>query len=310
MKDFKNYRFRASQISKIMGGTIGLADIQYNKMVEYNQRQLDAFEGKAKPLTERMEMELKDLISAHENKELPKGMQTELRKIYRAEKYNRNFVFTNKYVQKGIQQEEEAITTYQMYRNQNGIPTLFSKNTIRLENEWISGEPDISDNKDIFKCKEGFDTKCSWSLESFPFIDDELDFGYECQNQSYMWLTGAEKWTTAYLLVNATEHQVNAEKMKFFYAYGMPQDANDKYYDEYIDKCKDVEKMMIFDYDRFVKSNPGHIMEISKDEWFGEGYDIPLEDRVVEKVSIYNPELIKEMKERILLARDYLKTLK
>ncbi len=314
--DFSKYEFRCSQLSKITGGVVGITEKQRNRMVDLQLRKMNAATGKKdesgktiKPLTANMEQELTEIIEANKDNTLPKTMQSELRKIFRMEKYSRNFPFTNQYIQKGIQQEEEAITVYQAYRNQNGIRTLFSKNTVRLSNGWVSGEPDLSNNKDIRKCTEGFDTKCSWSLQTFAFKEDELDPAYETQNQGYMWLTGAEKWTTAYILVNATEHQVHNEKMKWFYALQCPADADDKYWDDYVQKCREVEKMMIYDYDRFVHNNPHHNMEITKDEWFGEGYDIPLQERVVEKNSVFNPELIDFYKERIELGREYMQKL-
>lgn len=316
MKDFSKYEFRCSQLSKITGGTIGLTENKMNELKALQLRKMDAATGVEdengkliKPLTPIMEAKLKELAEVNANKELPKTMQSELRKIFRMEKYNRNFPFTNQYIQKGIQQEEEAITLYQNYRNAKGIRTLFSKNDQRLKNGWISGEWDLPNLNDIKIGKEGFDTKCSWSLQTFPFAEDELDIAYETQNQGYMWLTGAEKWTTAYVLVNATEHQVHNEKLKWFYALQMPADADDQYWDDYIEKCRDVEKMMIYDYDRFTKNNPGHNLEITKEEWYGEGYDIPLEERVIEKTSEFDPKLIEFYKERIEIAREYLKKL-
>ena len=122
-------------------------------------------------------------------------------------------------------------------------------------------------------------------------------------------LTGAEKWTTVYCLVNGTEHLVNNEKQKHFYALNMPGNADDKYYDEYVNKCRDVEKMMIFDYERFIKVNPFHNMEISKDEWYGEGFDIPLKDRVLEKTVYRDETFLKELKERVVIGRKYLNSL-
>lgn len=314
--NLSEYEFRCSQLSKITGGTIGITENESKDLVSLSMRKMRSATGEKdaagkiiKPLTDKMEEKLIELVAKKKDKTIPKTMQSELRKIFRMEKYNRNFPFTNQYIQKGIQQEEEAITVYQDYRNKKGIRTLFSKNTVRLRNGWVSGEPDLLDNKDIKKCKEGFDTKCSWSLQTFPFKEDELDSTYETQNQGYMWLTGAEKWTTAYILVNATEHQIHNEKMKWFYSLQCPADADDKYWEDYVEKCREVEKMMIYDYERFMHNNPNHQMEITKDEWFGEGYDIPLEERIVEKQSTFNPELIEFYKERIQIGREYLKKL-
>ena len=115
MIDFSTYQFRASQCHFLMVGTIGLTDKQKAEMSDLIARKkasergdLDEKGKPVKPLTPNMEDKLKELTLANEDKSLPKTMQNELRKIHRAEMFNRNFLFTNKYVQ-----EEEAITLFQ-----------------------------------------------------------------------------------------------------------------------------------------------------------------------------------------------------
>lgn len=315
--DFSQYRFRASQSSLLATGTIGLTDNQKQELSDLIDRKNKAEQGYERPLTAKMKDRVNELEAKAKNVELPKTMQTELRKIHRAEKFNRNFVFTNKYVQKGIKQEEEGVSVFQQYRNQVlNIKTLFltnSKVKIRLYNDFFTGEPDLVDTNDFKNCKEGFDIKCPWSLESMPFEDDPLDNSYYWQNQVYMNLTGAEVWHTVSTLVNASEEMLHKEKLKWYYALETgkhtPDSPDSPYYDEYISKCKDVERMMIFDYEKFTKDN-NHILEHSKDEWFGEGYDIPLEDRVVIKTVERDDKAIEFLKERVILAREYLKNLK
>lgn len=314
--DFSNYKFRASQVHLLMTGTIGLTDKKEERRLELITRKNGAemqekdSNGKTiKPLTPNMENELKELETAKNDQSLPKTMQNELRKIWRAEKYKRNFIFTNKYVQKGILQEEEAITLFQEYRNKVlGEKTFFTKNTERLENDFFSGEWDLPTLPEIQKNGIGFDIKNSWSLDTFPFAEDELDSNYYWQNQVYMDLTGAEKWQTVYCLVNGTEHLVNNEKQKHFYALNMPNEEDDLY-QELIKKQRDIEKMMIYDYDRFVTVNPFHVMEISKKEWFANGYDIPLKDKVLIKEVSKDEDSLNELKNRINIARKYLNSL-
>lgn len=318
--DFSNYRFRASQTYKLMTGTIGLTDIQKEELVGYVSRKTSASmgekdeNGKAiKPLTARQEILMQELSQKNKDKELPKTMQTELRKIFRSEKYKRNFIFTNKYIQKGLQEEEAAISLYQKYRELKGHKGLLIKNKERFFGEYLEGEPDLFDHPIPEKRKEGFDTKCSWDLDTFPFIEDGLDDQYECQNQTYMHITGLKKWTTVYCLVNASEDAVHKEKQKHYFALKhkgtFPDEEGSKYYDEYIKKCHEIERKMIFDYELFVETNPYHQLTIGKDEWFGEGYDIPIEERVLEFVSIYKPEMINELISRVKIGRDYLKKL-
>lgn len=316
--DFSKYEFRSSQVSKISGGSlepvgdikIEIKDLLEEKLtgINKNGNKTKWTETKIKRLETLQEKEKSPLVC--NGFILPKTMANELIKLHREEKYKRNFIFTNQYLQKGIKQEEEAITLYQIYKNIIGQRTLFTKNKKRLHNGWVSGEPDLGPyGVPLLEWKEGFDTKCSWNLQTFPLADEPLDQTYEDQNQSYMWLTGAEKWTTAYCLVNATEHQVNNEKLKWYYALEMPNDADDKYWEDYQQKKREVELMMIYDYERFVDLYPGHDMEISKDEWFGEGYDIPVEDRVIEKFSERDDSRIKHFKDRIGISREFMSKL-
>jgi len=322
MNDFSEYKFRASQAFKLNTGTIGLTESKKAKLSTLLKRRAGFEEGLSdengkpyKKLTANMELELDDLLEEQKNPQLPKTMIAELRKIHRAEKYNRNFVFTNKYVQKGLAQEEEAITTYQKWiKEVKGINRLFSKNTERHFGKYFQGEPDIKPFELDEETYCGVDTKCSWSLDTFPFDGDPLIDQYECQNQVYMALTNSQMWVTAYVLVNATELLVQREKEKWAYALAtdgmlpndMPEHPN---YDEFISKCKDVEKMLIFDFDRFVNNNPAHLLEYTRKEWMEEGNDIPLEDRVIEKVSYKDDSFIAKLEHRAKLGREYLNSL-
>ena len=310
--NWNKYEFRCSQLHKIMTGTIPqkenftkeIQDLEFERDRGINKN------GNKVKWTNTKQEKLKSL-KTKQNKPwhelLPQTMKTELRKIHRMEKYNRTFTITNKFMQKGIAQEEEAITALQTYRKDVlGIMTYFTKNKKRKHNGFISGECDLTDTNNFDDCKEGFDINCSWELDTFPYKNDPLDFNYELQNQGYMWLSGAEKWTTCYVLVNITEDLLHKEKMKWFYAMGSPMNEDDANYYNYTQKAKELEIQLIFDYDRFVERNPFHNMEIKKEEWV---YDIPLKDRVVEKVSYYNQDTIEKIKERIEISRKYLKYL-
>jgi len=310
--DWSNYKFRASQVHKLMTGSLPDKNEFNSRILQLkNERDLlvNANGNKVK-WTENKSDELAKLLVKKNTPYfdlLPQTMKSELRKIHRAETFNRNFSFTNKYVQKGLEQEEEAISVYQRYRKEvQGINGFFVNNKKRLSNEYTSGEADLTDTNDFENCNEGFDTKCSWELETFPFSGDKLDSSYECQNQVYMWLSGAKKWRTTYVLVNVTEDLLHKEKMKWFYALNQPQDSDDKNYDVFVEKAKELEIRLIFNYAEFVKANAGHQMEITKTEWRENNYDIPLDRRVVEKESFYNQFFIDDLIDRINVSREYL----
>lgn len=88
----------------------------------------------------------------------------------------------SKYLDKGNLLEDEAIKAV-------GLITARQpkKHKGRMANEWISGECDFISPS----CIE--DTKCSWSIDTFPFFQEDAEkdvkkAGYDWQGQGYMWL--------------------------------------------------------------------------------------------------------------------------
>jgi hypothetical protein len=311
MKDtLKNWLCRSSQSSKIMTGTIPNKE-DFNKKISELESERDTLvnvNGNRVKWTDNKKEELSKLIKKRDTplfKLMPKTFTSELRKIYRQESHDRVFNFINKYTVKGIRQEEESITTYMMYLNSIGTRILFTKNEERFSNDFISGTPDLMPQV-IDGKKVGFDVKSSWDLDTFPFKEDDLIDSYYWQNQCYMWLTDADEWRTAHCLVNLHEHGLNNEKNKYFYAYDIPQTPDDEYYDELIKQYRILERRYIFDYDRFVSVYPHHNMEISRQEWKDNNWDIPLEKRVIEKTVVRSEDSINKLKERIELGREYL----
>lgn len=308
--DFSDYNFRASLSYFLAVGTIGVTDDQENeiKLLEKERDTGINVNGNKCKWTDAKKEKLKKLVYSKENPSLPKTIETELRKIYRSEKYNRKFLFTNKYIKKGISQEEESFTTYQNWLKEvKGIKTFLKNNKERIEDDFFTGETDS--HKEFHNTFDyGFDIKTSWSLETFPFKEDDLESRYQWQDLVYMHLNKIKKWKTVYVLVNSTESTLHNEKMKYFYAYDM--DKSDINEEKYNDVCKDLEKLHIVDYNKFIEYYPGHQMNISKDEWFKNDLDIPLKDRVVEKTVLYDENKINFLKERIGIARKYLSNLK
>lgn len=89
---------------------------------------------------------------------------------------------SSKYLTKGNMMEDEAIKAV-------GLVTarMPKKHIGRVSNDWITGECDFLSDDRIE------DTKCSWSIDTFPFfMEDALKevkkSGYDWQGQGYMWL--------------------------------------------------------------------------------------------------------------------------
>lgn len=277
--NFDKWKIRASSASLIMTGEYGLSSAQKRVITKLEDKEIDG-----KKLTALQEEEYAKLKKIKANPQLSKTVTSYLRKTFRELKYGRRFHFTNKYLQKGIMEEEAGIT---LLSNFKGRP--FFKNEERKFGTHTEGEPDIVEKT------EGFDIKCSWSLDTFPFAGDPLDPVYDWQNLVYADLFDKERWTTAYVLVNANERAVYNEKMKFFYAMGMEES------EEYYEVCKEIERSMIFDIAKFKQDYPGF-------DWANDtfDFDIPEEERVVEFVTKRNDDKIEELKDRVVACREYL----
>ena len=180
--DFTNHTFRASSFGNLMTGTQGLTIPQ--------QKLLDTLSIKEE-LTEKQGLTLADLIRKRDNLELSKGAKTYLRKLRRQVKFKRRPDIKSKFLTKGIELEEEAITFLSLWHDQ-----VFTNNKDRVFGEYFQGECDI---------KEGYDTKCSWHLDSLPDPDEALDGLYEFQNRVYMILYKQDQWITSSILLNMTD---------------------------------------------------------------------------------------------------------
>lgn len=221
--------------------------------------------------------------------ELTKGHLTFAKQLHRELKYGRRPQIKSKYLEKGHACEEDAITLLSRVKSK-----FFKKNEERIENMFLSGEPDLYIGESIKQVDEGYDTKCSWSLDSFPFPDDTLPPEYEFQNHGYMALTGASKWTTAYCLVNAPGHLIMAEKYQLSRKLGDVSD-NDP---AFIKGCQEIEKNLIYDMDQFMRDNPHFDLHTEKWE-----YDIPKEERVIEFTVERDYDIIDKIYERVKLIR-------
>ena len=103
---------------------------------------------------------------------------------------------TNKYVLKGIHQEQDSIDLLNAVRFEN-----YKKYEHRAENEWLTGSCDIITEELII------DVKTSWSLETFPSTSYELkDLNdYEWQGRAYLWLYDRPRFELSYVMVSTLD---------------------------------------------------------------------------------------------------------
>jgi hypothetical protein len=99
----------------------------------------------------------------------------------------------NKYVLKGLEQEQDSIDLLNAVRFES-----YKKYEHRAENEWLTGSCDII-TEDII-----IDVKTSWSLETFPSTSYELKdlSDYEWQGRAYMWLYDRPRFELCYVMVS------------------------------------------------------------------------------------------------------------
>lgn len=210
-------------------------------------------------------------------------------KIFREIEFNRYYNYRNKYTEKGLKAEEDAITLYSRFSK-----TKLVKNKTRIENEYFSGEPDS-----IYLPKT-IDFKCSWSLETFPHnAVDKPPADYVYQGLAYMDLAGAETHIIAYCLVNAPANLIIREKEKLWYNMGCPDQTNE----DYAREKENIERNMIFDIEQFNRDNPNFDYDCNVKEWI---YDIPIRDRVVEYTIHKDDEALQKIKNRIIECRKWM----
>lgn len=337
--NWNKYLFRSSGLYNIMSGTVGLTESQ--KELLYDLRlQKDKPTGLTKKqgerlqelhekdkITSKMELEMDSLINKaievsgltpsqqatldeysalEKDKTLPKGVQTYLKKLYREEVFNRRKRLESKYTQKGNLMEEEAITMYSLYTMHP-----FHNNKERVNNKYITGEYDMYLGPDINSISEGFDTKCSFDLSTFPFPDDPLNPNYYWQAMGYMWLSGADKWTIVYCLTNTPASMVRDMIYREDFRWNNNEAPKSAKLDiinthTYTDEAF-AENMMMNDCIPDPEDTNEDNLKCA--EIVNNFVPMTLEERILEKVVHRDDKVIKSIKERIDLCRKFLLTL-
>jgi hypothetical protein len=207
---------------------------------------------------------------------LSEGAKTHCVDVFVREKYGRQTDISNKYIEKGLMVEEDAITLYSRLRKR-----FFKKNESHLSNSFLKGTPDLYVGKDINNAEEIIDVKSSWDLFTFSRVrTKEINDLYYYQLQAYMALTGAKSATLAYCLINTPEILINDEKRKLIWKMGVVSEENELY----IKACEDLEQSMIFD-------------------------DIPMSERLIEFHFERDDSVIATMYNKVAKAREFMNEL-
>lgn len=224
--------------------------------------------------------------------------QKYLRKLHRGMQWNRRKDVTSKYMDKGLKEEENSLTLLSLTTR-----VFFKKNDKRIENDWLSGEPDTYVGESILKAKEGYDVKSSWDWTTFPYPNDELESEYEYQALGYIDLTGADCWNIAHCLVNTPANLILQAKKSLWFSMDCPdEDSTSKDAILYREKCIDIEKNMIVDMVQFQKDNP--VFDFHCPEWT---FDIPKEERIRIVTVARDDKRIQLIHDRVVAGREWMK---
>jgi hypothetical protein len=116
--------------------------------------------------------------------------------------YGRKKFMTNKYVEKGLIMEDEAID---FIADELGYGFLV-KNEQFFRNDYFTGTPDIILDDHII------DVKNSYDCFTFPLFEDNiLNKDYIYQAQIYMELVGRDNYKLIYTLMDNPEHQIKKD---------------------------------------------------------------------------------------------------
>ena len=322
--DFSDHKFRASSFGNLMTGATGLTeaqlkliedletkkvtkkgltpkqhDLQFkllNSDKELNDKQqetLDDLNNKQDELiglTDKQQETLDDLIYKRDNFELSKGAKSYLRKLRREIKFGRRQELKSKYLEKGIELEEEAITFLSLYHGE-----YFTNNTDRVFDDFFQGEVDVL---------EGYDTKCVWSMNTLPDPEEPIPNIYEYQNRVYMRLHNAEKWTTSSIALSMTDTAL----ADVIYREGFRWENNE------ISEWRKVEiiKQWTYEEEDFVKRCstydciPDASSEMKHIDMFNSFVEIPVYERIVEKTVERDLDIEEKMIEVAIASRVYL----
>ncbi len=196
------FKIRASAAHEILAGSVGLTEAQSTKLQELSIRKRDAAAKVAgvKALTDKMEGELAGLIHKSENPELPAGAKSYCEKWLKEKLYDRRKNFQNKYVEKGIECEDDSIAFAADALGWGQV----EKNEEWFSDDYMEGTPDIIAN--LWRRQVGgsnevletetptvIDMKNVWDCFTLPLFDSIIPTaGYETQLQVYMHLVSNE----------------------------------------------------------------------------------------------------------------------
>lgn len=280
---FSDYKFHPSSLGDLMTNLNSITEKQIEKLNELKVRQE---EGR---LTDRMAVDLQALQKKLDDQEtvlstLPKGAISKLDEIYWEVVWDRKTVIDSRYMEKGNMVEQDSLNMLS-----RADKKFYKKNTDYHSNDYLVGCPDT------FTDVKVIDVKSSWDHNTFEKA--VLTSLYEWQIKGYMWILKKKYGELVYCLVNAPGYMLTKEIERKWYQYGQPDENNDWW----IKMVSQIERNMIYDFERFRDDNPNKDMQNT-----GVAFTVPAKFRIKRyDVSLSGLD-IKSMRVRLQACREYL----
>lgn len=303
MKDLKDLLFRCSSLGHLMTEGRGKSNLEkyQDAVIDWQEAQgklqvaklgTKTFENLKEKVTQLC-FKVQQLEQTKDEVQLSEGAQTHCVDKFTSWYYDRREDAYGKALDKGTRVEEDSITLVSILDKKP-----YWKNEERFTNEHIAGTPDL-----LIKVGERItevdDIKSSYDIFTFMRAkNDELKDLYYWQLQGYFALTGALKGRIRYCLVNAPADTIEAEKRTLFYRGGYSVTDT-----EYIEKCIQIERNMIYDMGLFRKQNPDYALQTDLSTWV---YDIPAVQRLHTFEVERNEEDINLIYRKVEKAREFI----
>lgn len=237
--NWDKWKVRCSAIGKIMTESKESA-----KLTEKQVQELSELENKD-ALTEKQKLRLAELLQKKENSEkivLSATAISYLTEAYAWEVAKKKSISKEMDVtafRKGKLCEQESIELLSLVDN-----IVYQKNTERVENEFLSGEPDVYTGESIMQAIAIMDMKNTFDYPLFlAKINNPIDKMNRQQVQGYGDITGATDLQLAYALCNMPEIMRNDYKRKLFYQGEYISDESP----DFLVKWNELEQSMVFD---------------------------------------------------------------
>lgn len=241
--DWDKWKARCSSIGKIMANSRDnppITEIQKKKMAELMDR---VHLGN---ITPKQKEELAVLVAKEENSKNVVLSDSCIGYLVEAYAWETEGMFSVtkdldiEYIQKGRLGEEEGIKLLSIVDGQE-----YKKNTERVCNDFLTGEPDVFSGEKVMQSEIIQDTKLSWDYPGFLYkMQKPVDPLNDFQLKGYTDITGATSSFVSHVLITTPESIRNSYKHRLFYQMDCVTEESP----QFVAAWTKLERAMIFDH--------------------------------------------------------------